>query len=51
LAGGEADDLDKVAARLADVETAHPLLIVDLGPVVGTHAGPGTVGASLIIRF
>jgi DegV family protein with EDD domain len=46
LAGGEADDLDAVAARLADVETAHPILVVDLGPVVATHAGPGTVGVA-----
>jgi DegV family protein with EDD domain len=46
LAGGEADDLDQVAARLSDVETRHPLLVVDLGPVVGTHAGPGTVGVA-----
>ncbi len=46
VAGGEADDLEQFAARLADVETAHPLLVVDLGPVVGTHAGPGTIGVA-----
>jgi DegV family protein with EDD domain len=46
LASGEADDVDAVAARLADIETAHPLVVVDLGPVVGTHAGPGTLGVA-----
>jgi fatty acid-binding protein DegV len=25
---------------------ANELLVVDLGPVVGTHAGPGTIGVS-----
>jgi DegV family protein with EDD domain len=44
VADGAADDIDAVASRLREIETAHPLLVVDLGPVVGTHAGPGTVG-------
>lgn len=44
LANGAADDIDAVAARLAGVASAHPLLVVDLGPVVGTHSGPGTIG-------
>lgn len=44
VCSGAADDVDQVVSRLDGVETAHPLVVVDLGPVVGTHAGPGSVG-------
>ena len=36
-------------ARLERIATEHPLLAVELGPVVGTHAGPNTVGVCYII--
>jgi fatty acid-binding protein DegV len=26
------------------VRSEHPAVVVDLGPVVGTHTGPGTIG-------
>jgi fatty acid-binding protein DegV len=38
-----------VLAGLKDIATEHPLLPVDLGPVVGTHAGPNTVGVCYIV--
>jgi len=38
-----------VLARLSDIPTEHPLVSVDLGPVVGTHAGPNTVGVCYIV--
>lgn len=44
VCNGAYDDIEAVASTLATVETTHPLVVVDLGPVVGTHAGPGTVG-------
>jgi DegV family protein with EDD domain len=44
VCSGAAPDLDLLLAKLAHVEVAHPMLTADLGPVVGTHAGPGTVG-------
>jgi DegV family protein with EDD domain len=44
VCNGAADDIDAVVSRLAGVDTAQPLVVVDLGPVVGTHAGPGSVG-------
>ena len=34
---------------MSDIPTEHPLVSVDLGPVVGTHAGPNTVGVCYII--
>jgi DegV family protein with EDD domain len=42
---GGATDLDEFLALVKGVETEYPMLVTDLGPVVGTHAGPGTVGA------
>jgi DegV family protein with EDD domain len=50
VADGACDDFADVLASLKDIATQHPLLPGDLGPVVGTHAGPNTVGVSYIVR-
>jgi DegV family protein with EDD domain len=50
VADGHCDDFADVLARIKDIGTEHPLLPVDLGPVVGTHAGPNTVGVCYIVR-
>jgi DegV family protein with EDD domain len=42
---GAAPDLDAFLGLLAGIETRRALITVDLGPVVGTHTGPGTIGA------
>jgi len=44
VCNGAASDIDAVVARLADIPVTHELLVVDLGPVVGTHTGPETIG-------
>jgi DegV family protein with EDD domain len=44
VCNGAAEDIDAVVSELAGVKTVHELVVVDLGPVVGTHAGPGTIG-------
>ena len=49
VADGACDDFADVLASLSDIATEHPLLAVDLGPVVGTHAGPNTVGVCYIV--
>jgi hypothetical protein len=49
MADGACDDFADVMASLKDIETEHPLLPVDLGPVVGTHAGPNTVGVCYLV--
>jgi DegV family protein with EDD domain len=49
VADGACDDFPEVLASLEGVATEHPLLPVDLGPVVGTHAGPNTVGVCYIV--
>ncbi|HQU25792.1 MAG TPA: DegV family protein [Acidimicrobiales bacterium] len=38
------DDVAAMRALVADIAVAHPMLEADIGPVVGTHAGPGVIG-------
>jgi DegV family protein with EDD domain len=49
VADGACDDFTAVLAALESIPTEHPLLPVELGPVVGTHAGPNTVGVCYIV--
>lgn len=44
VADGAAPDIDDVVRRLAAIEVREPPVLTNLGPVVGTHAGPGTIG-------
>ncbi|MHB1711672.1 MAG: DegV family protein [Acidimicrobiales bacterium] len=48
VANGAAGDIDDFLAMIQDVRTDHPVVVVDLGPVVGTHTGPGTIGLCMI---
>jgi DegV family protein with EDD domain len=43
---GDAPDVDQLTALLAGNVPAERILIADLGPVVGTHAGPRTIGVA-----
>ena len=45
---GAAPDIDDFLTLIADVKSEHPLLVGQLGPVVGTHTGPGTIGLCMI---
>lgn len=47
---GAADDVGTLVDELAGVEVTHPMMQADLGPVVGTHTGPGTVGVCYLTR-
>jgi DegV family protein with EDD domain len=49
VADGACDDIDDVLSRLQGMNTAHPLVAVQLGPVVGSHTGPNTVGVCYIV--
>ena len=49
VADGACDDFADVVKGLEGIATEHPLLATELGPVVGTHAGPNTVGVCYII--
>lgn len=44
--GADAADFDAFLELLADVPSASARLVGDIGPVIGTHAGPGAVGVA-----
>ena len=48
IAHGAATDIDTFLALIEDIPSEHPLIVGQLGPVIGTHTGPGTVGLCLI---
>jgi DegV family protein with EDD domain len=50
VAGADAPDLDELVKLVRDIPSDHPLLVADIGPVIGTHAGPGAVGVAWIAR-
>jgi DegV family protein with EDD domain len=50
VCNGAAPDIDDVLGMLEGVPTDHPLVVTDLGPVVGTHTGPATVGLCIVTR-
>jgi DegV family protein with EDD domain len=44
--GADAPDFDQFLGMLDDVHPSERLLVGEIGPVIGTHAGPGAVGVS-----
>ncbi len=48
VCNGAAEDIGEFLDMIKGVESEHPLVVTDLGPVVGTHAGPGTIGVCMI---
>ena len=48
VCNGAATDIDGFLEMMEGVQTQHPLVVVDLGPVVGTHTGPGTIGVCMV---
>jgi len=49
ICDGAASDIDAVVERLSSVPVAHDLVVTDLGPVVGTHSGPGAIGVCYVL--
>jgi len=43
---GNAPDLDDLLARIGTALPDQDILVGDLGPVVGAHTGPGTIGVT-----
>lgn len=43
----QCSDVDRFVERLARL-TSTEILVAELGPVIGTHAGPGTIGIAYI---
>lgn len=46
--GADASDLDTLTNQVKDLPSEHPLLVDDIGPVIGSHSGPGTVGVAFV---
>jgi DegV family protein with EDD domain len=44
IANGVARDIDELVSLLEKARPEHEMVLTDLGPVIGAHAGPGTVG-------
>jgi DegV family protein with EDD domain len=49
VADGACDDIVDVRKQMGAIPVEHPLVAVQLGPVVGSHAGPNTVGVCYIV--
>ena len=49
IADGACDDIAGVVDVLGSIPVAHPLVSVQLGPVVGSHTGPDTLGVCYIV--
>ena len=50
VAHGSAPDVDTLLAKLADVECDTPMIVTEIGSVVGTHGGPGIIGICWLRR-
>lgn len=48
VCNGAALDIDDFLDMIKGVASEHPLVVTDLGPVVGTHTGPGTIGLCML---
>lgn len=48
--GADAPDLDQFLEMLAGVASDRPRVTGDIGPVIGTHAGPGAIGVVWVTR-
>jgi fatty acid-binding protein DegV len=46
---GNAPDLDDFLHLLGPIVGERPFLVCELGPVIGTHAGPGAIGVTFQI--
>ena len=44
----DAPDMDSFLSMLEDVQPSERVLTGDVGPVIGTHAGPGAIGVAWI---
>ena len=44
LVHGASSEVPALEALVADIVTEHPIIVTDMGPVVGAHGGPGIIG-------
>jgi len=48
VVGANAADFDDFVRSIADISSRHPRVVGDIGPVIATHAGPGTIGMAWV---
>ncbi|WP_420639282.1 DegV family protein [Candidatus Poriferisocius sp.] len=48
VAHGAAEDIDAFVAALGENPAQNPLTVTLIGPVVGTHAGPGVIATAMV---
>jgi DegV family protein with EDD domain len=48
LIQGACSDVAALEALIADIPSEFPLIVTDIGPVVGAHGGPGIIGLTWI---
>jgi DegV family protein with EDD domain len=48
LIHGACNDVATLQALIKDIETEFPVVLTDIGPVVGAHGGPGIMGLTWI---
>jgi len=48
LIHGACNDVATLEALVKDIRTQFPVIVTDIGPVVGTHGGPGIIGLTWI---
>jgi DegV family protein with EDD domain len=48
LIQGACTDVAALEALIGDITTEFPLIVTDIGPVVGAHGGPGLIGLTWI---
>jgi DegV family protein with EDD domain len=48
LIHGAASDVTTLEGLIRDIKTEYPVVVTDIGPVVGTHGGPGIIGLTWI---
>jgi DegV family protein with EDD domain len=44
LVHGASSEVPALEALVADIATDNPIIVTDMGPVVGAHGGPGIIG-------
>ncbi len=49
LADGRSSDAEEIAGMLRKVKSEHPLELSSLGPVVGSHTGPSSLGVCFMV--
>jgi len=48
VAHGNATDVDQMVSLLEGIKVDHPVIVANMGSVVGTHGGPGIIGVGWI---